>query len=320
VIDAGGRYGLHPTWKPFRGELRYVLFEPDATEGARLRDKYAARADEIVVEDQALAERDGSLTIHFFRNRAMSSSAVRTDASALFRGERSAEVDVTESVTVPATSIDAYCDARDIRADFLKIDTEGTELEILKGAEKQLGSSVLGVRSEVNFERTFVGKDLFGALHEFLLDRGFFLLNLDYEGRGEYQNDFVRMDGRFGILSNCDAVWLKRKERLFVKDGPAGSLEAKIFKYAAFCFHNSAPDVAIDVLLEGRAGFGAEYGALEGTRLFSHVDVLLQRHFYTLKWVPGQSLVRNEETYQTIFARPMKTMNDFMQSLELNPD
>ena len=29
VLDAGGRYGLHPNWKPFTGELDYYLFEPD---------------------------------------------------------------------------------------------------------------------------------------------------------------------------------------------------------------------------------------------------------------------------------------------------
>ena len=27
VIDAGGRYGLHPSWKPFNGALKYYLFE-----------------------------------------------------------------------------------------------------------------------------------------------------------------------------------------------------------------------------------------------------------------------------------------------------
>ena len=29
VIEAGGRYGMHPTWKAFTGELNYFSFEPD---------------------------------------------------------------------------------------------------------------------------------------------------------------------------------------------------------------------------------------------------------------------------------------------------
>jgi FkbM family methyltransferase len=317
VIDAGGRYGLHPSWKPFRGELHYALFEPDPAEAARLRSKYAGRSADVFVEDVAVAERPGELTINFFRNRAMSSSAERLPISALFRGERGAEVEIVESLTVPTVSIDGYCADRNLAADFLKLDTEGTEFELLRGAEHQLATSILGIRSEVTFDRTFVGKALFGTIHEYMLDRGFFLLNLDYDGRGEYQNEFARIDGRYGILSVTDAIWLRNKESLFAA---GAAREANIFKYAAFCFHNNAPDVAIDVLLEGRTAHGAEYSTLRGSALFTHVDVLLHRFFYTLKWVPGQSLRRNEQVYREIFDADMKTMNDFMQSTELNPD
>src|SRR5437667_7659206 len=96
VIDAGGRYGLHPTWKPFRGELEYYLFEPDPAEAERLSQKYSRRASEIKVIGRAVGQKNGKLTIHFFRNRAMSSSAVRQPTSALFKGERLAEVDIVE--------------------------------------------------------------------------------------------------------------------------------------------------------------------------------------------------------------------------------
>ena len=94
VLDAGGRYGIHPTWKSFTGELDYHLFEPDPVESARLIKKYEHRSLEVKVVDQALAENDGRLTIHFFRNRAMSSSAVRLPVSSLFKeAQREAEVE-----------------------------------------------------------------------------------------------------------------------------------------------------------------------------------------------------------------------------------
>lgn len=76
VIDAGGRYGLHPTWKPFTGELDYYSFEPDPEEARRLKAKYAHRANEIKIIDRAVAEKDGKLKIALFRNRAMSSSCI----------------------------------------------------------------------------------------------------------------------------------------------------------------------------------------------------------------------------------------------------
>lgn len=98
VLDAGGRYGLHPSWKPFTGELLYYLFEPDPVESKRLQKKYSRQSDEVKVVGSAVAEQDGRLTIHFLRNRAMSSSTVRNPVSSLFKGERLREVDVVESI------------------------------------------------------------------------------------------------------------------------------------------------------------------------------------------------------------------------------
>ena len=38
VIDVGARYGIHPSWKPYQGELSYYLFEPDKKEAHRLKE------------------------------------------------------------------------------------------------------------------------------------------------------------------------------------------------------------------------------------------------------------------------------------------
>ena len=36
VIDAGGRYGIHPSWKSWNAKMHYVMFEPDRDEAGRL--------------------------------------------------------------------------------------------------------------------------------------------------------------------------------------------------------------------------------------------------------------------------------------------
>jgi FkbM family methyltransferase len=320
VIDAGGRYGLHPTWKPFGGELHYVLFEPDPSEARRLEVKYRRRDGEVFVEAIALGERTGQLSINFFRNRAMSSSAVRKSVSALFTDERASEVEIVDSLDVTMVTVDDYCSDRGLEADFLKLDTEGSEFDILKGAQQQLAKETLGIRSEVSFERIFEGKALFGALHEFLLDRNFYLLNLDYDGRGEYQNEFVRVDGKYGVLQAADGVWLLRKNELFGRRGSEVQRAARILKYAAFCLNNFASDVAIDVLLDARRAHGIDFRTAGDSRLYKYVDIGVHKLFYDLKWQPGQSLRKNESVYSEIFDKEMKKMNEYMQSEELNPD
>ena len=40
ILDVGGRYGIHPTWKKFSGEKKIFLVEPDKEEYNRLKKKY----------------------------------------------------------------------------------------------------------------------------------------------------------------------------------------------------------------------------------------------------------------------------------------
>ena len=39
VLDAGGRYGIHPTWKKYKAKISYFMFEPDKVEAERLKNK-----------------------------------------------------------------------------------------------------------------------------------------------------------------------------------------------------------------------------------------------------------------------------------------
>jgi FkbM family methyltransferase len=321
VLDAGGRYGLHPTWKPFTGELEYYLFEPDPDESKRLEAKYTRRSHEIKIIAKAVAEANRKLVIHMFRNRAMSTSVIRTPISALFKGERLREVDIVDSIETDAVSIDSFCAANNLSLDFVKLDTEGTEFHILQGAQQQLQHSILGVRSEVSFDYIFEGMPLFGTLHEFLLRHDFQLLNVDYDGRGDYQNNFAPTNGRYGVLTSSDAVWVKRSKHLFSGGNElAGNTAARIMKYAAFLLLNNAPDVAMSILLEARREHDVNFDILKDTRLYRFVDIAIHKLLYSLKWQPGQSLAANADAYFTIFGKEMAQMNEYMQSEELNPD
>ena len=321
VIDAGGRYGLHPTWKSFAGELAYYLFEPDASECERLNSKYSNRTDEVSVMNLALDENDGVVEIDLFRNRAMSSSAVRNPISSLFKDERLREVEIIDRLKIQSRSIDSFSSENMLEVDFLKLDTEGSEYEILLGARGQISKSVIGIRVEVSFDHIFEGKPLFGAISDFLLNEHFFLLNLDYNGRGDYQNEFVNVDGKYGILTATDAVFLRRKESLYKMDKIGEVSQAiRILKYAAFCFENGAPDVGLDSLLSARRDHGANFELVGYSKLFNFVDRCIHKLFYSLKWQPGQKLQRHADCYRQIFDREMKTMNAYMESKELNPD
>jgi FkbM family methyltransferase len=316
VLDAGGRYGLHPTWKPFKGELNYFLFEPDHKEAARLTQKYAHRDTEIKIVDMALSDRVGKKRLFLFRNRAMSSCYDRNPICVLFDGERKREVDIEEEVDVETTTVDQYCRDHDIEPDFIKVDTEGGELQVLEGAGRQLDKGVLAVRCEVSFDRIFEGAAMFSDVHQFMLDRGFYLLNLSYDGKGDYCNEFVGSGGKYGILTSCDAVWMRRHEAVFSGE----DREINILKYAAFCMNNDANDVAIDILLQARERRQLSFDRYRDTKLHQYLEFAVHKLLYSLKWIPGQSLERNKEAYLKIFDTPMMEMHEYNQSTVMNPD
>ena len=53
VLDAGGRYGIHPTWKKYNAKMSYFIFEADKVEADRLKNKYKRKKDEILVINKA---------------------------------------------------------------------------------------------------------------------------------------------------------------------------------------------------------------------------------------------------------------------------
>ena len=85
------------------------------------------------------------------------------------------------SLTDKRISIDAYCKDNNITdVDFIKIDTDGHDYEVLLGAEQTLRSSVLGAAIEVPFHGpAHPHANVFCNIDRFMRDCGFSLYILD---------------------------------------------------------------------------------------------------------------------------------------------
>ncbi|MCC3405804.1 MAG: FkbM family methyltransferase [Microcoleus sp. PH2017_10_PVI_O_A] len=253
VVDVGGRYGMHPSWSGFAGELLYLTFEPDPEEAQRLR-KYNSRSGFEVVE-LALAKAEGERDFYITKHRGYCSFYPPNLDSEWFKRYRPGEGEIESVIRVKTSSLDSWASSRNIDIDFLKIDTEGSELEILEGAEKQISSNVLGLRVELLFEEIYKNVPLFPEIFNHLKARDFFLINFDYFGRGvprhalfRNPNPLVPDNDRYGTLIGTDGVWLRKYD--WVRDRYKGeSLELATLKYAYFCILNSATDVALDTLM-----------------------------------------------------------------------
>ena len=174
-VDCGSRKGKMP--RPFKrlGGAEYVGIEADAEECVRLNASARPRHRYL---QAVLGRASEARTFHLTRNPASASLLEPNhDFLAQFLELRDSFV-VEREVTVNTIPLDrCLADHQIPRADFLELDVQGSELDVLMGAERTLGAT-LGVQAEVEFAPMYVGQPLFADVDSFLRARGFQLFDL----------------------------------------------------------------------------------------------------------------------------------------------
>jgi hypothetical protein len=152
-------------------------------------------------------------------------------------------MEVERIIEIPTTTIDGYHQRKGIDFDVLKIDVQGGELEVLKGAVKQLDDSVLAVIAEVEFVKLYEGQSLFSDIDIFMREHGFALFDLDIR-RWRRKTLPEAFDGiRMGQTIYADALYMW--DPLEQNSGPKLS---KLMKLAALAECFSLPDYAMEIL------------------------------------------------------------------------
>ncbi len=302
VVDAGARYGLHPTWQPFKNVARFELFEMETEEAARLEKQYRHMSN-ITVHPLALYHSDCTLRFKMRQHRGLVSLY---DNNEDFRQKASYMEDESKydkEREIEARSIDSVFANSPVH--FLKIDTEGAELDVLRGAAKHIDSSILGVRAEINFEEIYDGIPLFGDIHNFMRERNFSLVNLDYHGRGHAAGEFTMPD-RYGYLISSEAVWIKHTDLIIDQD--IEKTENDVVLLCLFLLHNNASDIALDLLQKGiRKGINLAGDDVFVRLLCKEISFL----FKSLLGLPGTNTKHIHDTYKMIFDREFPQWNHF---------
>ena len=202
VVDIGARGGLHPRWVIGEPHVTAVLFEPDAQAFARLAPRTSFVLINVALSDTA-GDRD------FFVCRAAElSSMYEPNFSVLRHFAEASSFAVVEKCKRATDSLDNQLSVHAVAdVDFIKIDVEGHELPILRGAERAL-NQVIGLEVEVSFLEVYQGQALFDQVYRFVAQRGFELFDLRryYWQRRDLPKGVV---GRKGQLVSGDALFLR---------------------------------------------------------------------------------------------------------------
>jgi FkbM family methyltransferase len=137
-------------------------------------------------EQLACGSKVGSVDFHITANHWCSSVLAPSDLGKRFYGDW---YNTRQVVKVPMTTLDAWMVERGIvRVDVLKVDAQGYDLEVLRGATHLLARGVKAINCECQFAPEYEGCATFSQIDQFLASQGYALHQLhEVHERGNEQ-------------------------------------------------------------------------------------------------------------------------------------
>lgn len=234
LVDVGASGGVHKRWNPYKAVLKSILFEPDTEEYKKL---IANNLENTLVINSALAEKSKMVDFNICKWQQVS-SIYAPNHSVLDRYEDSNRFEIDRTITIEADSIDNLLQKENVEEiDFIKIDTQGSELDILKGATKYF-ESLIGIEVEVEFIELYQKQPLFSEVNKFIESKGFSLIDLR---KCYWKRKGKNSDNRKGQLIYADALYLKEPENIVnLNNIDQEKIIKSIYIYLAYGYHDLA--------------------------------------------------------------------------------
>ncbi|RUT08238.1 hypothetical protein DSM106972_014060 [Dulcicalothrix desertica PCC 7102] len=168
-------------WETFAPNLSIYGFDADADACEEANANIEAR--QVNWQEKhiplALGSSVGESTLYVTKH-PMCSSLYPPNEAYLKRFQGLPElVNLDFALEIETTTLDTFCKDEGIREiDFLQIDVQGADLDVLKGSYYLLEKSVLAIQIEVEFSPLYVNQPLFTDIDIFLRNQGFSLFDL----------------------------------------------------------------------------------------------------------------------------------------------
>lgn len=238
VLDVGAAGGIHDRWRNLGSSVRAILFEPDIEEYEKL---VAENSESSIIINSALAEKQKSVDFNICQKQQVS-SIYKPNKPLLDKYEDSERFNVQKTISMEANSIDNLLLKENINEiDFIKIDTQGSELDILKGATN-FYTNLIGIEVEVEFIELYHCQPLFSEVNNFIESQGFKLIDLKrYFWKRKSKNYSVKK----GQLIFGDALYFKDPESIMALENLT---EEKIIKSIYIYLSYGYDDLARTIL------------------------------------------------------------------------
>ncbi|MES2266949.1 MAG: FkbM family methyltransferase [Bacteroidota bacterium] len=195
-VDIGASYGLPVKWERFAADplLRLIMIEPDKAQA----DELGLRYPQAEILQVGLGDKHERRNIHLTASQSCS-SVLEPNLDVLRRLNLEKWFTVLGQVSTDLLRFDEVYAEKNLPApDFIKIDVQGFEYEVLKGFGSLL-DKILCIELETHLLELYKGQKLFNDIHTLLYSHGFYLRHLEQTGNFnkeaiEFNAYFVRQD------------------------------------------------------------------------------------------------------------------------------
>jgi FkbM family methyltransferase len=266
LIDVGASGGIEEHWRVFQSDLRAYGFDPLVKEVARLNQAERSadvryfegfvgceHADAQAPSNSPAYERSSALRAQGLLGVSFTARFNNLDAEIVHSGRR--------------FSLDQFCREQAVdNVDFLKVDTDGSDYDVLCGARGLLASGrVLGVFVEAQLHGSLhPHSNTFAGIDHLMRDRGFTLFDVEV-----YRYTRASLPGRFmySIPAQTTEGPVSFAEAFYARDLAAPGYDArwgfeasqdKLLKLLCLYEIFGLPDCGAELLLSRGNEFPAE--------------------------------------------------------------
>lgn len=242
-VDIGARGGINRPWDQFpQKHLSYYGFDADARECQRLNNQSNLNSKIFPV---ALSDKESTETLYLTEEEGCS-SIYKPNYEIINRFYYSDMWRIKKEIPLQTTTLKKVFDKNNIKPDFLKIDTQGAELKILKGADEYI-DNVLGLELEVEFMHMYENQPLFSEIDNFVRGKDFELYDLNRHWANRISTS--RYHSNRGQLVFADAIYFRSAESFYsLSFSSKKDQKEKVIKFIMIFALYGFFDVAIEYL------------------------------------------------------------------------
>jgi hypothetical protein len=224
LLDVGAANGAYDRWSTFQKFINYFGVEPDSRSSKSvIKSNSSSSYNSESLITHALWHSKGEVTLNLCR-KPMASSIYEPNRQFINLFPEPERNDIVDTIKLPSETVDRVAQQANVNFDVIKLDVQGAELDVLKGATNSLAQT-LAIDIEVEFCELYKDQPLFDQVFSFLRKSGLEFIDFTYIYRWSPDS----FNG-LGQTTFSDALFMRAPEKV------AESKDAStIRKFAMIC-------------------------------------------------------------------------------------